>query len=397
MDIIKHSVEESKVPDFLKIDDEKSIKRRKITKELLLHRTTILYGSPASGKSYIIKVCLNAIQHDLPIVFVISSTAKENKAYNGIAKIIIAKPTMRTIEEIMEQQTRRLDLYNTVNNLTNLKNLYNYCKVIDSNKVIFNECIKFESTIKNILQVTENKFKFLPAEKLVSLRKERDTHILNKYKEFFTLHRKLIITNYKPMFDAQYATWLVNVNIIPNVGIIFDDCVPFIKELNEKKNQKFTYEMMFHSRHKRLTIIVASQASKSFGPQFRQVIHNMIFCDAAIAMQFSDEIKEKTLKKDFLAIVNKVFTGTSSNEIQLKNTNSGAAKSKNPTKFVYQIDGDFEHKFCFLYELTPEDELVIKLGGQSVNRFYDLLEQKISIISQENMKQYYESVKQSYF
>lgn len=395
-DIIKHSVEEAKIPEFLKIDDEKIIRRRRITKDLLLHRTTILLGSPGSGKSYVIKLCLNEIQHDVPVVFVISSTGKENHAYDGVATLIITKPTINLIADIIEAQRHRVAMYNDVNNLDNLKNLYNYCKAIDSKQIIKNECIKFESEIKNIIQITESKFKMLPESKVVSLRKDREAHILVKYKDFFNLYRGVIITNYQKIINPEYFMWLTHINIIPNTAIIFDDCVPFIQELNEKKNVKFTQEMMFTSRHKRLTIIIASQMGKALSPSFRAVIHNTLFCDAPIAMQYSDEIKEKTLKREFLSVVSKIFTSNSSNEANLKNTNTGSVKNKNLTKFIYQVDGNSENKFTFLYEVIPESDLKIKLGGAAVNKFCDNLDKKTSLIALESKRRYYETITQSF-
>jgi hypothetical protein len=394
-DIIKHSLEEQKIPEFLKIDEEKTIKRRRITKDLLLHRTTILYGSPASGKSYVIKLCLNEIQHDVPVVYVISATGKQNHAYDGVAHLIITKPTINLISEILDAQRVRVGMYNDVSSVDNLKNLYNYCKTIDSRKVIYNECIKFESEIKDIVQKTETKFKLLPADKVESLRRERETYIISRYRNFFNLFRGVILTNYKNIINPEYFMWLTHININPNTAIIFDDCVPFIQELNEKRNHKFTQDMLFTSRHLRLTIIVASQMGKAFGPSFRASLHNTIFCDAPIAMQYSDEIKEKTIKKEFLAMVNKIFTSTTTNEMQLKTTNVGAVKNKNPTKFIYQVDGNSENKFTFLYEVTPESELKIKLGGASVNNFCINLEKKTSAIALESKRQYYESIKQN--
>jgi hypothetical protein len=366
MDIIPYNKMDSMVPKTIKTKSNIVIKQSTIDKELILHRTTALYGSPGAGKSYMIKRILYEIKDDIPCVVIISSTNKQNNAYTGISEFIITNPTISLVDKIITTQETRVNLWKYINDLGHISTLYMKCKNVDVKRILINEFAKCEAEIKSTISIVKNKISSISESERKIILSKLDDNIIDKYKQFIHKYREILFNNYSLSFSGREYAMISSIKMVPYMAIVFDDCVPFIAELNQKSNHKFTMKLLYTSRHIKITIIVASQSGKAFGPQFRHGFHNTIFCDSHIAKIFADEEKGKSsTKRELMETIEEVFDGPNLKSVEIKGNNQGSVKFKNPAKLIYKLEAPVGDKYSYMYDLDPEPHVV--LGGAIVN------------------------------
>ena len=102
-----------------------TLSKLEITHDLLINRSTLIFGTSSTGKTVLIRDILFNLKDQIPMCHVFCPTNDYNEAYtNMVPKTLIRKElVVSELEDLVKKQRGRSELYKKVNNLINLKNI----------------------------------------------------------------------------------------------------------------------------------------------------------------------------------------------------------------------------------------------------------------------------------
>lgn len=312
--------------DIIESKSKKPIHKYTIGIDTLFQRSCMLYGPTASGKSTVIKHCLDVLKEKVPLVILVSPTEQINPSFNGfipdqciIPKMIMENPSGkkekeidkvgRYLEELLKRQEAATMAYKRANKMQILEQLLQRC----SSKTI-NE---YEKTIE-LLQHKKNsvihRIKKLKLDDIVKLSyieaaEEKTSNIILEIiknylrKENDRLQRLLS----EGKLSEEEVTCLKFKNANPNLVLIMDDCADDFKEYCKLKEFK---SLFYKGRHYSITLIISCQDDTNLAPDLRKNAFISIFTKAPVAMANFEKksngyIKDIALKA--IDVIPKIF------------------------------------------------------------------------------------------
>ena len=311
-----------------------------------LNKSIILYGSSGSGKSMIMRDILYILKDHIPNVVVIAPTNNLNHSYDGIipSQLIFAEVTEDLIKNIFKRQKGVVNIYNMINNISKLEQIYIKIAKNDDN-IIKSKIERGYYTIKNKydqnnnIHISEKKIKL---QELDSLHKDKMKEF---YKKVINKYRNLINTNdnYKRIFDDIELKIINFININPSMLLIIDDAAVSANIWCKYQEVK---ELFMNGRHWKMTFMISFQDDKLLDSSLRKNAFINIFtaetiCNAYFnrsANNFTPQEKKKMAK-----LANFVF-----NDPKLKDKNYKKMihiKDKIPN--IYYTIADYVDDFKF--------------------------------------------------
>lgn len=258
----------------------------KLTPELIYKRSFVFFGETNSGKSFIIKHCIDVIHNHIQQVFVVAPTDPENKSYTGDG--YIPSPFVRTsfelsfLKTLWERQESMVSTYTNANDKTIIKELFNmipnkniYMDYIS--KIERAKCEKSQAISDTIYNKKERTKKIENMEKIAS--KMTDSC----YKKAVKCNSKNIIRAYGKRLPKQHEIALKYIDFDPSLLLILDDCG---SELNKACKEKIFTEYFYQGRHKLITLFIACQSQDDLKPNCRRNAHYIIFTSPIAASNF---------------------------------------------------------------------------------------------------------------
>lgn len=311
-----------------------------------LNKSIILYGSSGSGKSMIIRDILYILKDHIPNILVIAPTNHLNKSFDDIipSQLIFPEVTEELIQNLFKRQKAVVKLYNMVNDISKLENIYNkiaqqYDNSIKYKLISSYNQIKQKYTSNNELHIVEKKIKL---KELEDLHKKSVTEF---YKKVINRYRNSIINNksLQSKFEDTEFNIIKCININPNFLLILDDC-----GYNANIWSKYTEikEIFMNGRHHKITFMMSFQDDKLLDSGLRKnafinIFTTEIVCNAFFQRSANNFTKQEKNKMSKLA--HHIF-----NDNKLKDKNYKKLvyiKDKNPN--VYYVLADYVEYFKF--------------------------------------------------
>jgi len=248
--------------------------------ELIMKRTIVLYGGSGSGKSTTVRNVIYPLRGKYNQAIVFCPTDKDNGEYSAIFPKVFVWHEMDTkhIErfiEIYKRQQGISQIYKEVSDLTKLREVANFIQ----------PSMIPEKLLDKIRKVAEIRKKFVDSTlelgKLDNIEMEVLKNVIASCRASL-----LNMPSLRP-----YYNFIKNVDINPNILIIFDDCTEFLKEYfaSKKKNDpvvKMFSEMFTKGRHIHITLLVVSHFDTTLDKDKRQNAHVSIFCRSASMLTY---------------------------------------------------------------------------------------------------------------
>jgi hypothetical protein len=218
------------------------------------NRNAILFGATDSGKSTVLKEMLYLLKELVPLIFVFSLTAGETNTFDGIVppNLIFKEIDIGIIERIYTRQKGATKIYNTVNDINALKELF--LRVADANA-----CMRVKVACKNaeiiIKKKRSNNSLDLSIKKsdITEIVEMRDEYLVKLYKHEIRIHKK----NLKRMGISSKERYILKyLDFNPHCTIVFDDCGAVLKKF---QNEEVIKKIMYQGRHNKINAFFTLQ------------------------------------------------------------------------------------------------------------------------------------------
>jgi energy-coupling factor transporter ATP-binding protein EcfA2 len=311
-----------------------------------LNKSIILYGSSGSGKSMIMRDILYILKDHIPNMVVIAPTNHLNKSFDDIipSQLIFPDVTEELIQNIFKRQKTVVKLYNMVNDITKLEQIYNKLAQLSDN-FIKNKIINSYNQIKYKYDQNEE---LHIVEKKIKLKELEDVHkksLIEFYKKIINRYRNQIMNNQSLQikFDDIEFKIIKCININPNFLLILDDCAYNANVWSKYIEIK---EIFMNGRHHKITFMISFQDDKLLDSGLRKnafinIFTTEIVCNAFFQRSANNFTKQE--KNRITKLANCIF-----NDPKLKDKNYKKLvyiKDKNPN--VYYILADYIENFKF--------------------------------------------------
>lgn len=292
----------------LSITSDIKVKFLEKTSGHYLNRSTILFGASNSGKSTILIEILYLLKKHVPIIFVFAPTADANNAFDGIvpSPLIYKNVEIEVLKDLYKRQQAATKIYNTVNNLTALRILFERVaehRYVEAAKMAYGNASAIISRKKN-----DTSINFIEQKaSITEIKNVRDAYLLRLYKNVIRSNRKRL-KNMNISSDEKYILKYLDFN--PNCVVVFDDCAAVLKKFQKEEVVK---KIIFQGRHNFINIILTLQDDLNLDSSIKKNAFVNIFttsrCAAAYfergSNSFSKREKERAAK-----IINHIFTPT---------------------------------------------------------------------------------------
>lgn len=271
-----------------------------------LNRSTILFGASNSGKSTILIEILFLLREHVPNIFVFSPTADANNAFEGIVPepLVFKTVEIETLNQIYKRQQAATKIYNTVNNLSSLRQLFERvadCKSVGTAKLAYNNA---NSIIKNKEQDTSISFS-IRRSSIAEVKDVRDKYLTKLYKNVIRCNRKRL-QNMNISEQSKYIIKYLDFN--PNCVVVLDDCGAILKKFQKEEVVK---KIMFQGRHNFINIILTLQDDLNLDSSIKKNAFVNVFttsrCASAYFERSSNNFSKKE-KKEAEKIITHIFT-----------------------------------------------------------------------------------------
>lgn len=257
-----------------------------------LNKSAILFGATDSGKSTILIEILYLLKEHVPNIFVFCPTADDNKTFKNIvpSPLIFNTIDIQKLEEIYQRQKAATKIYNTVNELDALHNLFykvatekniNYISTIRQNTANIIKKKQQDMTLNSLLKKTA----------IEKIKKICNTFLITVYKNAIRNSKKI----HTVAITKQERYIIKYLDFNPNCIIVFDDCgaelSTFQKEITYKK-------IMYQGRHNFINIILTLQDDAGLDTGVKKNAFVNIFTTAQCAMAYFDKKSSSFTKKE---------------------------------------------------------------------------------------------------
>ena len=251
-----------------------TLSKLEITHDLLINRSTLIFGTSSTGKTVLIRDILFNLKDQIPMCHVFCPTNDYNEAYtNMVPKTLIRKElVVSELEDLVKKQRGRSELYKKVNNLINLKNI---AFKLDLDHKIKKKYFIIENYYENLLNKDkENKYsddlKKLHEEQLIKFFKDEIIKVYETNKNIVELSEPEVNT-------IKYL------NFNPKIVIVLDDCTSDSKQWGKST---VLNELFFQGRHYNTTTIISLHNDTALPPAIRKNSFINIFTEAGPARGF---------------------------------------------------------------------------------------------------------------
>jgi hypothetical protein len=258
-----------------------------------LNRSTILFGASDSGKSTILLEMLYLLKDHVPNIFVFAPTADANNAFKEIVPdpLIFTDVSIEKLEEIYKHQQAATKIYNTVNNLTSLRKLFERVadnKSLESAKLAYSNaniiiqkkqidpCINFLEKRSSIAEVTD----------------VRDEYLKKLYKSIIRCNKKRI----KNMGLSPMSKYIIKyLDFNPNCVVVLDDCGAILKKFQKEEVVK---KIMFQGRHIFINLIITLQDDMYLDSSIKKNAFVNVFTTSRCAAAYFERSNSSFSKKE---------------------------------------------------------------------------------------------------
>jgi energy-coupling factor transporter ATP-binding protein EcfA2 len=220
--------------------------------DLILNRSTMIYGFSGSGKSTLMKHFMSLIGPKVSISIMLTDNKKTADIYEGIhpSSTVITNPVMDMIKNILKFQTDRASIYDFVNKKETLRSIFLMVATYTEQQKE-KEVIKYCENRKSLLDEALIKFyKYVIRNNKAKLESSKDDNI------------KLVIKQLD--FNASMA-------------IFIDDATIFLSHLSKDSDGM---DIFFRGRHIYLTLIASCHDETMASTKSRGGAFNSIFGDS---------------------------------------------------------------------------------------------------------------------
>lgn len=276
-----------------------------------LNKTTILYGLTGSGKSTLIQEILHIIRNHVAGGFVIcqSVLTVESSDYYGVFPNNCIKSTVTPewVTNFLNKQKGRASIYETANNITNLKSVFD--KIQDEQAINTENSIKMK-TKKYIDSITKSNLSYADMKSKIDNIEESSTGILQKMYKSYIRKYKIKLEKITNLTKEEHCC-IKYLDFNPNVVLVWDDVASRFKEW-AKLSPEIT-EIFYNGRHYYITQIISTQNDKEINSELRKNTRVSIFTDMQAASQNFTRASNgfpKYIKDRASSCINTIFTNS---------------------------------------------------------------------------------------
>jgi ABC-type cobalamin/Fe3+-siderophores transport system ATPase subunit len=277
----------------LNVGSDLKIKSLEKTHKHFLNKSAILFGASGSGKSTILIEILYLLSPYVPIIFVFSPTAEDNNAFEGIVPncLIFKTVDLKQLEAIYMRQKAATKIYNTVNNIDSLRELFS--KIATHNDI---ECVKLAYINANkIIKRKELDLSLSVSEKKIAVKEIksiRDIYLISVYKSVIHSNKKRL--KRLDLTDSEKYI-IIYLYFNPNCVVVFDDCGAELKRFQKEVVYK---QIMYQGRHSYINSILTLQDDTGLDSGVKKNAFVNIFTTAQCAMAYFEKKSSSFTKKD---------------------------------------------------------------------------------------------------
>lgn len=250
------------------------LNKLELNHESIINRSILLFGGSNTGKTVLIRDILYNLREHVPMCHVFCPTNDYNGSYtNMIPKALIKRDlVVRELEEIVQKQRKRSELYKKVNNINILKS------------IAFK--LDIDHKIKKKYFIMENYYEEL-------LKKDKDNKYTDKLKK---MHEETTIKFFKDEINKLYETnkdsvelteseqnTIKYLNFNPKMVIVMDDCTSDAKQWGKST---VLNELFYQGRHYNITTVISLHNDTALPPGIRKNAFINIFTEAQPARGF---------------------------------------------------------------------------------------------------------------
>jgi len=183
----------------------------KLKPELFLNKITTIMGASNMGYAALVQQIVLSMLIKTPNIVVMCDMSEEYKYENLIETFAVFTITDANLKNVYEKQIKNAEIYNKINNISTLEQIFNYVDAPDEKKYIN---IIAEVNPNNI----ENKNELL----------------IFLYKKFINEYSQKLLLCDKLSADEKFI--ISNINLNPYCVLIFDNKMPNIQHLYKNNN-----------------------------------------------------------------------------------------------------------------------------------------------------------------
>lgn len=264
----------------------------------LKDRSVIFYGPSGSGKTVLIYDIMYEARHEFPRVMVFAPTNREKRDYEGIVpkELIYEEFDLSDIKNIYENQRAAAHAYNTANNVSTLKKLFDRISTpIQKQHVVKLETqrLRAEQEVKRVIKKVD-----VRKNRLDELESRHNENLKNFYKSIIA-QRKDLLQQIHLSTDEILAVKYLNYN--PRVLIIFDDAMTEIMTLIKKgrqTNDNVILDFFYKGRWAYITHFYAFQDDNRLESEIKKNAFYSIFTSPNVATAFFGRSATNFSKQD---------------------------------------------------------------------------------------------------
>jgi len=315
-----------------------------------LNRVTTIMGTSGSGKTVIAKNIIKTIAKEISSVILISPTESSNGSFANI----VPKPFMHEdldadlLDNIIKRQRGVTPFYKKANQIDVLRSLYLRHPIPEIDARLRN----IEMTIAEMrgraeaMRESEDKRK-----KLKDIQETAEDYKIIAYKCGLKKNRDKY--RGEKMNEQEKITWQF-FDFNPNMLLIIEDSADKFKD---RKISPIMREILYKSRHFRMTTIIICQNESDMTPNLRTNSHVTIFTKDEVAMGFFEKSRvPKHLVADYRGMIMNGFFSDYRVMFYFKDEPKDRVRSyKGEIVNSVQIGSRYFHKYC--ERVVKEDDL----------------------------------------
>lgn len=329
---------------------------------LFLRKSTVLYGTSGSGKTYLIRDIMYLLRNHFARVWVFCPTNAQNNMYTGFVPnaLIFDYPSIEIIRDIYEFQKVARGIYETANKIVTLRSLF--MKIPQNQKAILyeRELLKLQDVAmqKMHIQYTSDVKREEMAEKIREIMTEK---LRQHYKRLIGMKADKLAA--MELSEEERYT-LKYLYFSPDSLVIFDDAMMEVDQIIKKGKKDVNGDpviqnFFFKGRHLFISTIYAMQSDKMFDPDLRKNTFTSIFTSSDEAMGYFGKSSNGVSldeRRDAWACIEEIF--------------SEKNKPKH-MKFVYLKDSPHKYQYVIAAPHTK-----FPMCGDPVRKFCERIEER---------------------
>ncbi len=318
-----------------------------------MNQTTVIYGSPKTGKSTIIEAILYVLKDYIPNIVVISPTDSSNKRYSRRvpAGQIHKKVTEKLLTNIIKRQELAMEIYGMVNDVDNLRNIFekieNKHEWIPIIRLISNEVVQGTHRLSNSNCDHPTKI-----EEALKIKETADTFWIKLFKMAI---RKNNWKGVKLERKDKIIIYFLDFN--PYMILIMDDVS---SEVKNAKIKNVLLKSFTNVRHLGISLILALHNDTNVPPDVRQNAFTSIFTDEEGAATFFDRRGSAGVSKN----KQKLALDIAKNLFKRKGSSPNHRKLVYTAESLYVGDNNYSN-FHYAYVNTYMDDN-FKVGSKGL-------------------------------